>query len=288
MKNWKENMKNIVITGVSTGIGLATAKRLLNNGYRVFGSVRKETDANQLQQEWGDKFVSLIFDVRDTEVIYKAVEKVSHICGEEGLDALINNSGIAIGGPIKYIDTDLFRKQFEVNLFGVINVTKAFLQLLGAEKNNPHAGKIIMISSVAGKRAYPFMGPYSASKHALEGMSDSLRRELLLYGIDVILIEPGPIKTEIWGKSPDRNDNPFTGTEYEPALKKFYDQVIQSGYEGLDADVVANRIQKVIESSHPKTRYVITGDKLKKWIIPNYLPDRWVDKIFGKALGLIK
>lgn len=281
-------MKNIVITGVSTGIGLATAKRLLNNGYRVFGSVRKETDANQLQQEWGDKFVSLIFDVRDTEVIYKAVEKVSHICGEEGLDALINNSGIAIGGPIKYIDTDLFRKQFEVNLFGVINVTKAFLQLLGAEKNNPHAGKIIMISSVAGKRAYPFMGPYSASKHALEGMSDSLRRELLLYGIDVILIEPGPIKTEIWGKSPDRNDNPFTGTEYEPALKKFYDQVIQSGYEGLDADVVANRIQKVIESSHPKTRYVITGDKLKKWIIPNYLPDRWVDKIFGKALGLIK
>ena len=281
-------MKNIVITGVSTGIGYSAALHLINNGYRVFGSVRNVEDEIKLQNEFGENFHPIIFDVVNKDQIEEAVKKVENIVGENGIDCLINNSGIAIGGPILHIDTNVFRKQFEVNVFGVVTVTKLFERLLGAYKNSNHLGKIIMISSVSGKRSYPFIAPYTASKHALEGLSDSLRRELLLYGIDVILIEPGPIKTAIWDKAPGPDNNPFKGTDYEPALKNFYKQVIEKGKKGLNADVVAKRIQKIIESSNPKTRYVISANKLRDYYLPGWFSDRFFDKIISNVLNLRK
>ena len=157
----------------------------------------------------------------DLESIENSVKIVkSNLKSNEGLSGLVNNAGIALGGPITLIETDVFRKQFDVNFFGLIDVTKAFLPLLGASKSSPYKGKIINISSISGLRANPFVGPYSASKFALEAFSDSLRRELLIYDIDVILIEPGPIKTAIWDKTPDPDDNEFTITiENEPEGK---------------------------------------------------------------------
>jgi len=283
-----ENMKNIVITGVSTGIGYAAALRLTKASYTVFGSVRNEDDAKRLQAELGKNYHPLIFDVTDSNAIQVASEYVTKVVGDNGIDALINNSGIALGGPILELPVDVFRKQFEVNVFGLIAVTQAFSKLLGAYKGSYHQGKIIMISSVAGKRSYPFVGPYSASKHALEGMSDALRRELMLYGIDVILVEPGPVKTDIWKKTPDPENNIFLQSDFESALRRFNSIIKQFEKKGLDADIIAKRIEKIIISNSPKTRYVLSPNKLRDHILPGLLPDRWLDKAMSKVLGLKK
>ena len=281
-------MKNIVITGVSTGIGYSATKILIENGYRVFGSVRKEEDGNNLKSEFGTNFYPLIFDVRDEEAIKASVIKVKEVIGNSGVDCLINNSGIALGGPSLHLSKEVFKEQFDVNLFGVVSVTNIFSNLLGAYRNSTHSGKIIMISSVSGKRSYPFVGPYTASKHALEGYSDSLRRELMLYGIDVVLVEPGPIKTAIWDKAPSPDDNPFLGTDYEDSLRIFYKQVVEKGKQGLESDSVGKLIKKIIELKKPKTRYVISANKLRDYYIPGLFSDRLFDKIIAKILKLKK
>ena len=282
-------MEYILITGVSTGIGYSATKNLIDAGYIIFGSVRKQEDADRLLSDFGDKFIPLIFDVTDEDAITKAVEIVKSKLDGKLLAALINNSGIALGGPLQHLPTDIFRKQFEVNLFGVVSVTRSFLPLLGAYKGSKEKGKIVMISSVSGKRSYPFVSPYTASKHALEALSDSLRREMMLYGIDVVIIEPGPIKTPIWDKAPSVKENPFLGTDYEPALRKFYGQMVTKGkMEGLHVDKVGKLISKVIRIKNPKTRYVITGRKWLDYILPGILPDRWIDKLFAKFLGIDK
>ena len=283
-----EEMKYIVITGVSTGIGYAAALRLTKAGHRVFGSVRKEEDAKRLQSELGENYYPLIFDVTDSPAIKEAAECVSKEVGDKGIDILINNSGIALGGPILELPVDVFRKQFEVNVFGIVSVTQAFSKLLGGYKGATHSGKIIMISSVAGKRSYPFVGPYSASKHAVEGMSDALRRELMIYDIDVILVEPGPVKSEIWKKTPNPENNIFLHSDFEPALRKFNGMIKMFEKKALDADIIAKRIEKIMNSNSPKTRYVLSPNKLRDYILPGLLPDRWLDKAMSKALGLKK
>ena len=281
-------MKYVLVTGASTGIGYSAVDHLLKAGYKVFGSVRKQDDANNLASDFGKNFTPLIFDVRDENAISESVELIKSILGAGNqLAAIVNNSGIALGGPIQHLPTDVYRKQFEVNLFGVVNVTRAFLKLLGAYKGSTHQGRVIMISSVSGKRSFPFVSPYTASKHALEAFSDSLRREMMLYGIEVVIIEPGPIKTPIWDKTPPIEENPFLGTDYEPALKKFYGQMVTKGkIEGLPVERVGKLVEKVISIKKPKTRYVITGRKWLDFILPGILPDRWLDRVFAKFLGI--
>ena len=281
-------MKKIVITGVSTGIGYASAKVLCNSGYMVFGSVRNKKDADRLSLELGNNFHPLIFDVTNKEEIISEYEKVKNSLKKgECIKGLINNAGIALGGPVSLIDTEVFRKQFDVNFFGLIDVTKIFLPLLGIKKGFEKKGKIINISSVSGKRAYPFVAPYSSSKFALEAFSDSLRRELLMYGIDVILIEPGPIKTAIWDKTPDPNKNQFIGSDYEYSLKRFYKLVIAMGKKGLDADVIANRVKLILETKKPSPRHIITSNRLFNYTIAGILPTRLYDKIIAKGFGML-
>ncbi|MEA1935549.1 MAG: SDR family oxidoreductase [Thermodesulfobacteriota bacterium] len=280
-------MKAVVITGVSTGIGEATAKLLARAEYHVFGSVRKKEDAGNLQDQLGDNFTSLIFDVTDETAVTAGAEIVKNSLGNnDQLVALINNAAISVGGPILHIDIESIRKVLEVNLIGVISVTKAFASLLGAYKGAKNTGKIINLSSISGKFALPFMGPYTASKFALEGLSDSLRRELLLYGIDVIVVEPGPIKTPIWDKVPDIENSSFRGTDYELSLKEFYDKFVQDGKKGLAADAVGKLIKTIIEKKKVKTRYVITKNKIFSYYMPTILPERSVDKRIAKLFRI--
>ena len=282
-------MKKVVITGVSTGIGYSSAKILCDSGYRVFGSVRKQEDAEKITSEFGANFTPLIFDVTDSKGIQENAEIVKgELIPGEALAGLVNNAGVAMGGPINLINTDVFRKQFEVNFFGLIEVTKTFLPMLGAVKNSMQQGKIINISSISGRRAHPFVAPYTASKFAVEAFSDALRREMLLYGVDVILIEPGPIKTAIWDKVPDLDDNEFTGTDYEHSLRKFYKMFIEMGRKGFDADIIGNRVKEILQDPSPKTRHVITPNRFINFTLPGILPDRIFDKLVGKGLGLLK
>ena len=189
-------MKSVVVTGVSTGIGHAAAKVLAQKGFHVFGSVRKEADAERLKKELGDRFTPLIFDVTDEAAIRRAAEEVRAALKGETLAGLVNNAGIAVSGPLIEVDPDDFRKQMDVNVTGPFLVTQAFAPLLGTDKSlKGEPGRIVNISSVGGIRAMPFIGPYAASKFAIEGFSEALRRELMLFGIRVVVIGPGPVKT---------------------------------------------------------------------------------------------
>ena len=281
-------MRTVLITGVSTGIGKSIAIKLLENNFYVIGSVRKVEDARELEALFKDKFKSIILDVTDKDAIYNSVATVKEFLEQNKsyLCSIINNAGIGIGGPLRYLDIEIYKKQFDVNFFGLINVTKAFLDLLIESNNYPLKNKIINIGSISGKRSYPFVGPYTASKFALEGLTDSLRRELLIHDVDVILIEPGPIKTPIWNKIPDIEDNPFIKTEYEIPLRKLSKGYIEMGKKGFHPDVIGDKIVYILQTNKPKTRYVITPNKLMNYLVPGFLPDRWVDKIIGRMLGL--
>ena len=284
-------MRAILVTGVSTGIGKAIAEELLKTDFLVIGSVRNENDAKSLKDKFKDNFYEIIFDVTNKEEITNSKNKVEKILEENNsyLSCVINNAGIAVGGPVRYLDVDQFRKQFEVNLFGLIEVTKTFLDLLIDSNKYKMKNKIINIGSISGKRSYPFVAPYTSSKHALEGFSDALRRELMLHDIDVVLLEPGPIKTPIWDKVPDIEDNPYLKTEYEIPLRKFnkgYLKAIEA--EGFPPSIIGEKVVSIMQTNKPKTRYVITPRIFKNYFIPGFLPDRFIDRLIGKMLGLIK
>ena len=282
-------MKYVVITGASTGIGLAAARELATHGYHVFGSVRKDEDGKRVRSELGQSFTPLLFDVTDEAAVRAAAAEVGEVVGESGLAGLVNNAGIGVGGPLMHLPLDDVRYQFEVNVFGTLAVTQAFLPLLGDRKNAPHPpSRIVNISSVGGQVAAPFLGPYAASKHALEALSHSLRRELLLYGIDVIIIGPGAVTTPIWDKAAQQDATRFAETDYAPMLARFQKGFVEGGKkDGLPVEVIGRAIREALESSRPKTRYTFVRSLLRGWLIPRYLPDRWLDRLVGKQLGLL-
>ena len=195
-------MEYVLVTGVSTGIGFDIVRYLINRGYHVLGSVRKEADIIKLNAAFPDNYTCLQFDVTKKEEIIAALPIVKKALNGQALAGLVNNAGLASGGPLQLMDDDKFRYQMEVNLFGVRNVTNVFLPLLGAYKGfTGKSGKIIMISSISGIFNTPFNGAYCVSKHAVESMAEVYRRELMLYGIDVVSIQPGPIQSDLWDKN---------------------------------------------------------------------------------------
>jgi NAD(P)-dependent dehydrogenase (short-subunit alcohol dehydrogenase family) len=279
-------MKTVVITGASTGIGETTAKYLASQGFKVYGSVRKPEDGARLKQEIGGTFEPLIFDVTDEQAVHEAAKKVRAGLNGQTLAGLVNNAGIAVPGPFLHTPLDKWRKQLEANVIGVVATTQAFAPLLGTDlsiKGEP--GRIVMISSVAGKRGNPFAGPYSASKHAVEGLSESLRREMLLFGIDVIVIGPGPIKTPIWGKGAAPDWSKLEGSPYLEPLKAARAFMENLGKNGLPPEDVAKLIHHALTGSNVKTRYTITPGKFQRWII-NMLPARMSDRIIAKRLNM--
>ena len=284
-------MKSIVITGVSTGIGFGAAKEFVTHGYQVFGSVRREADAARLKAELGDNFTPLIFDITDIGAVRSAACQVETIIGDRILNGLINNAGMATSGTLMHQPLDEIRLQFEVNVVGQIGVTQAFLPLLGARKNNndkQRSGRIINISSVVGKLAVPFLGAYVGSKHAFEGISHSLRRELQLYGIDVIIVAPGAVSTAIWDKESAQDISKYLTTDYAESATTFQKHFVRQGKKGYPPEVFGKFIRKVFETSKPKTKYAIVPNLLLDWIIPTALPDRWLDRIIGRKLGFFQ
>jgi len=280
-------MKNILITGTSSGIGKAAAKVFTNKGYRVFGTVRKEEDGRILKSELGDNFAPIIMDVTNGASVRSAANRVESLIAKSGLRALINNAGVAVAGPLMHVSAEDLRYQFEVNVIGVMEVTKAFLPLLGAQEYPLFKpGKIINVSSAVGKVAFPFLGPYVGSKHALEGLSSSLRKELRLYGIDVILVGPGAVKTPIWDKEAATDVSAFENTHYISSGKKFQKGFVKMGKEGHDPEKIGKLFLKIVEKKKPKTRYAVLAHPVKEWYLPRMLPTRMFDNMLGKQLGL--
>jgi NAD(P)-dependent dehydrogenase (short-subunit alcohol dehydrogenase family) len=279
-------MKSVIVTGASTGIGWGCAKVLVASGFRVFGSVRKQMDADRLSEEFGTNFTPLIFDVTDEAAVAAGAKRVETTLGDETLFGLVNNAGIAVPGPLLYLKIDDFKYQLTVNLTGQLIVTQAFAPLLGVDRSRKGApGRIVMISSVGGKTASPFLGPYSASKFALEGMSESLRRELMLFGIDVIIVAPGAVATPIWDKADAVDVTQFANTPYAPALDKVKDHMISNGKRGLQPEKLGEVVKTALTVSKPKTRYTVTPDLIQNLMV-NILPKRIVDNIIARRVGL--
>ncbi len=273
-------MKSYVVTGASTGIGLAAVKLLLEKGHRVYGSVRRAQDAFA-----HPNFRPLLFDVTNDDAIFAAAAEVRRELDGGTLAGLVNNAGIAVAGPVLHLSPAEFRKQFAINVTGAFVVSQAFLPLLGCDRTLKGApGRIVNVSSMAGIIGWPMLGAYSGSKHALEGMSESMRRELALFGIDVVIVAPGAVKTPIWGKSEDIGS--FVGTEYEGPLRALQTSMGNLEERGLEATDVAAVIYEALTVESPKVRYPMAKSMVQNYWIPRLLPKRMFDGALVKRLGL--
>jgi NAD(P)-dependent dehydrogenase (short-subunit alcohol dehydrogenase family) len=280
-------MRAVVVTGVSTGIGRATAVLLAARGFHVFGSVRKAADAEKLAAQLGSAFTPLVFDVTDDGAVRDAANKVRERLGKARLAGLINNAGIAVGGPLTHLPIADFRKQLEVNVTGPMILIQAFLPLLGTDKTlSGDPGRIVNITSVAGKLGAPFVGPYTASKHALEGLSESLRRELMFYGIDVVMVAPGHVATPIWDKAEEIDATPYEHLDIFPAMRKFLDFFVAEGRKGYPPERIAGVVLEALTAARPRARYPVVPGRVQNWTIPRLLPVRVVDRIMASQLGL--
>jgi NAD(P)-dependent dehydrogenase (short-subunit alcohol dehydrogenase family) len=276
-------MPDVVVTGASTGIGYAACQVLIRRGFRVFGSVRTQADADRLREQLGTNYVPVLFDVTDPSSVNQAAAAVREAAGEERLFGLVNNAGIAVAGPLAYLPLERFRLQIEVNLLGVHTVTQAFLPLLGTEPTRlGEPGRIVNISSVSGRLAVPFLGAYAASKFGLEGYSDSLRRELMLFGIKVILIEPGAVVTPIWEKAEGIVVQQFPDTPYDRSLLLFAGQAMKEAKTGFPPEKVGELIWRVLTTPRPRARYAIVPHRLLEWSIPRRLPTEFLDYCIAK------
>jgi NAD(P)-dependent dehydrogenase (short-subunit alcohol dehydrogenase family) len=282
-----EDRKVALITGASTGIGRATALTLAKRGWEAFAGVRKKADGEAVKEAGGDNVTPLIIDVTKPASIAKAEAAVSEAAGERGLAALVNNAGIAISGPLELLPLEDFRKQLEVNLTGHLAVTQAMLPLLRTAR-----GRIVNVTSIGGRIAYPFTGPYHASKWGLEALSDSLRVELQPWGIDVIVVEPGNIATEIWDRGLDKGaeTREKLGEEgqrlYGPALDKMEKTMRKAGESGMPAEKVAETIADALSANRPRTRYLIGRDARGALTGKQLLPDRAFDQVVTRLTGI--
>jgi NAD(P)-dependent dehydrogenase (short-subunit alcohol dehydrogenase family) len=284
------NGRDVVVTGVSTGIGRGTAKVLLSKGLRVFGSVRRQTDADRLQNELGDGFVPLLMDVTDSEAVHQAAHKVGSLIGDRNLVGLMNNAGMVVSGPLLYLKPSEYRRQLEVNTIAPLVVIQAFAPLLGTDKKREGpSGRIVNITSSVAKVAVPLLGAYSASKFGLEGMTDVLRRELMLFGIDVVIIEPGTVNTAMYDKGEKEDLSQFEQTEYWEAVQKFQKWVVnEARTNGLSPERLGEAVHVALSTAKPKARYAVIPHRFRNWTLPRLLPTRMLDAVFAKQLGLKK
>ncbi len=270
--------KSVVITGVSSGFGLATAQHLLSHGYRVYGSVRRREDAEHVSAILqSDHFVPLLFDVTDHDAVGAAAQLVTQELGGAVLGGLVNNAGVAPMGPLEHTPIQEMREAFEINVFGAMAVTQAFLPLLkGGSADKGKSGRVINISSTSGNMTFPMLGVYAASKYALEALNDALRRELQRYGIHVIAIEPGSIRTSIWDKTPSGADlERFADTDYAKLLEQMPALFERQLKGGKPIEVVPQAITRALESPRPRTRYPLD----MTWYAGKHLSDRLLDAV---------
>ena len=283
------NSKDVVVTGVSTGIGWGTTKVLVSKGFRVFGSVRKQADADRLQREFGSAFVPLMMDITDAEAVHQAADMVGAMIGDRNLMGLVNNAGIVVSGPLLYLRPSEYRRQLDVNMVAPLVVIQAFAPLLGTDKERRGpTGRIVNITSSGAKVPIPLLGAYSSSKSGLEGMSDVLRLELMLFGIDLVMIEPGFVNTSMYDKGEKEDLSEFKPTEYWHAVQNFQKFIVAEGRKGFSPERLGEAIHLALSTAKPKARYAVIKQRFKNWTLPRLLPARMLDAVVAKQLGFIK
>lgn len=264
----------MLVTGASSGIGAAIARHLAGRGFRVFGTVRRAADGAALAR---DGVTPVEMDVTDTESIARGRREVERVLAGVPLAGLVNNAGIPAAGPLELLPVDELRRVFEVNVFGPVAVTQAFLPLLKAAR-----GRIVNISSVAGRSVLPFMSPYAASKFALEAISDALRRELRPFGVAVTVIEPGSFRSKIWNKVEAMDLARYRGSAYEQVLERFRAAALRGAERAPPPDKVAGAVGRALTTRRAPIRVlVVHGWRARLWL---WLPDRWMDWLIYRAV----
>src|SRR5215207_10152882 len=269
----------VLVTGASTGIGEATVLHLRELGFDPVAAVRKDQDAERLE---GQGVRTTRIDVTDADQIAAARDAL----GDEPLAGLVNNAGIAVAAPLEFLPIDRLRQQLEINLIGQVAVTQAFLPALRRAR-----GRVVNVSSIGGLVGLPLVGAYAASKFGLEGVSDSLRRELRAQGVDVILIEPGGVKTPIWKKGERLADEMTEGMP--PEAERLYGRMIEAlrtetakieQERGIEPREVAEVIGRALTAPRPRARYLVGRDAKMRAPMAKILPDRVMDRLIGRAL----
>ena len=276
----------VVVTGASSGIGFACARRLDEAGFRVFGGVRTREDGERLRAATAGRAVPLRLDVTDADQIAAAARAVDEACGASGLAGLVNNAGIAVAGPLEIVPIEDLRRQLEVNVVGQVAVTQALLPALRRGR-----GRIVNMGSIAGRFSAPFLGPYSASKFALEALADALRLELRPWGLAVVIVEPGDIATPIWEKGQQYGRElearfPEALRRYEPFAARVRRYAADRGRVSAPPDLVARVVLQALTARRPKARYLVGRDAKVRALLARWLPDRARDWLVARLLGL--
>jgi NAD(P)-dependent dehydrogenase (short-subunit alcohol dehydrogenase family) len=272
----------VIVTGASSGIGEACALRLARGGFDVFAGVRKDEDAERADAIHA-RVKPLKIDVADEASVTAAAQEV----GDGPVAGLVNNAGISVTGPLEFVPLDEFRHQFEVNVIGQIGVTQAFLPGIRAAK-----GRIVNIGSVGGKVAAPLLSPYAGSKFALEGITDSLRRELRPLGVHVAIVEPGAVATEIWRKGTAAADEliesapPEAEAIYGKVIAAIRKEAAKATAQAIPPDEVAKLVEHALTASRPRVRYPVGRDAKMRIRAAGLLPDKAFDALIARALGL--
>lgn len=278
-----EKLPAVLITGASTGIGKACAIHLAQRGWRVFAGVRRSADGRSLAAAAGN-ITPVILDVTKPAHITRAVQALQKALGRGGLQALVNNAGIAVAGPLEFLPIEELRYQMEVNFIGQVALTQACLPLLRAGR-----GRVVNVSSISGKVAAPLLSPYSASKFALEAFTDALRRELHPWGLPVVSIVAGSIATPIWDKSVGsatrmRGDLPRRAESlYGPMMQRGYQRAQRSAARGLPVEDFAAMLERILLAERPRTRYIIGKGTWLAATLARLLPDRWMDRLLRRT-----
>lgn len=274
----------VFLTGASTGIGRATALRLARRGTVVYAGVRKTEDAAALVAEGGAAIRPVIVEVTDAASVAAAYATIAN-ANDVVLRAVVNNAGVAVSGPLEVLPLAELRRQFDINFFATIAIAQTFLPLLRVTR-----GRIVNVSSIGGKLAAPFVGAYAASKFALEAASDAMRLELRPFGVRVILVEPGAVKTPIWSNSAAASAHVFDDATsalrdaYAPMVANMRKLAQRMGASGIDADVVARAIERALLSKEPRARYLVGRDARLRLIVAR-MPDFLRDAIVARVVG---
>ena len=279
---------SVVVTGVSSGIGEAIARYLLHSGYKVFGSVRKREDADRLKDSMGDRFLPMLFDVRDIDAIRQEATQVADSLNGRPLTALVNNAGLAAFGPMELLDDKQFNDIIAVNLIGVRNVTNAFLPLLRktvvqGSQTHKKPGKIVNISSLSGILNTPMNGAYCVSKHALESLNEIYRRELLSSGINVFTIRSGPIQSKIWVKN-SQSLPPYENPDYQRMRENAQAIMDDAASKAIPASVIAELVHGIIENRKRKLSYEIGRGAVGAKLLSSWIPTRLADRLINRTL----
>ena len=271
-------MPTVLLTGASSGIGRACAERLAGRGWHVLAGARAAADRDALAAIPGVEPIEL--DVTDDEQVQAAAAHAG-----DRLDALVNNAGIAVIGPVEALPVDEWRRQLEVNVVAQIAVTRALLPALLNSR-----GRIVNVTSISGRVALPLFGPYAASKFAFEAATDTLRRELRGQGIEVVAVEPGAIRTPIWTKGLERGDELVAALDegqrarYGHLIATIRREAAKNARSAPEPSAVADAVEAALTASRPKTRYLVGREARIQAALGWLLPDRAMDALLARAL----